>query len=173
MANIVFRILREDENVENGICAKNPNANKLLADFLANGRNGKSQFIATSTDLFYLLERATKDNCTRIAAINLERLHDCKIYDVSSVEKAILEMKNFPGETNTKQEGYYRKASWYASKAKEIDIVGVIPKSAYLLIEVEELKDMIYRFSKATLSDSKHKGIINLIEEPLNNQKEE
>jgi hypothetical protein len=119
--SIVYRLLRDGEDVMAGLVARNPAAQTTLTNSVRNGSRMETQYIATSRSLDYLLDYARRhglDNA-RIAVIDLQRVAGSRIYDLST-DAARQSLLTNPIARN------------YAGRAREVVIEGGIPADAII-----------------------------------------
>ncbi|MCI1477821.1 MAG: DUF6531 domain-containing protein [Clostridium beijerinckii] len=119
----VYRTIRPDEVIENGLYAKNPDANYTLTGHVnLNSRPGyASQFISTTTDFEGVAKDYADKYGYRVVKIDLNKLSsEAEIYDLST-----------EAGRNTYLKGFQAKN--FASASKEVDIKGHIPKDAITL----------------------------------------
>ena len=142
----VFRVLREDENITDGIIAKNIYKSVKLADFHRLGTSGKiqssSQFIATTNSFAVAYEWAKKGK-QRIAVIRLSE--DSEYYDCSSEEKAVNNYREskYAGSDISEKPGYYKICANYAQASKEVDVVMNINRSDFVVYEYHEIRKIV------------------------------
>ena len=65
----MYRVIRPDENPDNGLTPKNPNAHYTIEEFVSNGK-WRTQFVATTSDINIARKWAAKTNNV-IVQINL------------------------------------------------------------------------------------------------------
>ena len=140
MDNILFRTLRNDESVENGITAKNPSAKTRLSVFLRSGSRMETEWVATTKSLNGVAIPYAKNNGNqRIAVIDMERLpEEVVIADVSERETSPKLIAEWPGERLPESNKYIKQAADYGASSMEVDLVGFIPKSAYFVMTMDE-----------------------------------
>jgi hypothetical protein len=114
-SNIVYRVLRADENPELGLVAKNPEAEYSLTAHARNGSNLETQFISATRSQALAEARAAQDGCL-IACIDLNR-YPGRVVDFTdpAVREAYL--------TNP-------IARNYAAASQEVVLQGPVPRSA-------------------------------------------
>ena len=148
MNRMIFRVLRADEEVEDGIQAKKPEATYRLSSFIRNGTRMKgSQFIATTTDFVTALRWANEDiekrnvplEKVRISVINMEMLSNCEILDMSSRESGMAVFASREDEQKVSSD-YHDIALNYTVKSCEIDIVGTILPEAFRVFYLADVK---------------------------------
>ncbi len=119
----VYRTIRPDEVIENGLYAKNPDANYTLTGHVnLNSRPGyASQFISTTTDFEGVAKDYADKYGYKVVKIDLNKLSNkAEIFDLST-----------EAGRNTYLKGFQAKN--FASASKEVDIKGYIPKDAITL----------------------------------------
>ena len=118
----VYRTLRDDESIVDGLVAKNPDRGMTMSGHISSGsRNNGSQFISTTTEINVAKKWASKDG-KRVVSINLEMLpSNTKVYDVST---DIGRAKYLSGAT----------ANRLAKSSSEVLIEGYIPAEALELL---------------------------------------
>ena len=119
-SNYVYRTIRPDEVIENGLTAKNPNAKYTLTGHVNN--NSKpgyaSQYISTTKDFDNVAKIYADKTGNRVVRIDLDKLPDnVKIYDLST-------------EANRQNLLNGWRARGYAKASVEVDIEGFIPADA-------------------------------------------
>jgi len=114
--DIVFRVLRPDENPSAGLFPKNPQATTKLEGFVRRGSVLRTQFIATTRDLNVAIRRSLMSGGRRIVRIDLSKVTG-KVFDltVESTRKALLKS---PVARN------------FAKDAAEVVIEGSVPPHA-------------------------------------------
>jgi predicted P-loop ATPase/GTPase len=144
-------VLRVDEDVDNGIQAKNPNAGFRLSSFIRTGtrmRNG-SQFIATTasfaTAFRWAVEDVEKRNVplekVRIAVIDIDALSncECQILDMSTRD-AGTEVFASRSDERMVSKKYQDIALNFTVKSCEVDIVGIIPTDTFRIYYLSDFK---------------------------------
>ena len=118
--NYLYRTIRSDEVIENGLAAKNPDAEySLTGHVISNGKEGyASQYISTTKDFDNVAKPYADATGNRVVRIDVDQLpDDIEIYDVSTRENAE-KLLNGPRAQN------------YATASAEVDIQGYIPADA-------------------------------------------
>jgi hypothetical protein len=120
-ADIVYRVIRADENPLVGLVAKNPAATYTLEGFITNGsRPGfASQFIATTRSIEVATENAIRSG-NRIVAIDLSKVAG-KVFDLS---------------TSAGRDRFLRGilAKRFSEKSAEVVIEGSVPVDAITIV---------------------------------------
>ncbi|WP_442903570.1 hypothetical protein [Gilliamella sp. Lep-s21] len=114
----VYRLLRDDEVIENGISAKKPGRGMTVHGHVSSGsRNNGSQYISTSTDST-ILEKWKQPGQRMISFDTDDVIPDIKgnknIIDISTVEKA-------------KANGVGGVSANMAASSKEVLVEGYVP----------------------------------------------
>ncbi len=118
--NIVYRVIRADENIALGLAAKNPNATYEAAFHVSSGSRYSTQFISTTKELSVAEACATKTG-NRIVEIDLSKVED-EVFDLTN--KSVLDrMIKHPIPRNL------------ATKSQEVLIKGFIPPQAITQIK--------------------------------------
>jgi len=118
----VYRVVRADEDLAQGLTAKDPTAQYTLEGHILNGSKSwfRSQFISTTTDFAYASGHAIRNNL-RLVQIDLDKVVG-KAYDLSTSEGRDLYLR---GTT----------AKNYAKRASEITVEGYIPPDAVNVVQ--------------------------------------
>ena len=129
----LYRTLRSDENPENGLSPKDPNASKSVFQHIRFGSQPgfQSQFISTTKNLGLALEWATKTG-GRIAQIDASKVPS-NIIDVSTPE-------------GLAQQGIYSPSPAYsfARSSEEVLIDGSVPSDAIdWVADAEDLASLL------------------------------
>jgi hypothetical protein len=119
-ADIVFRVIRSDENPALGLFPKNASANYSVEGFVLNGsRKGfASQYIATTRDVGVARAWALRDNL-RVVAIDLNKVDSTTIIDLSTTMSRNTWLRS-------------SRARGYAATSREVLIEGNVPANAVL-----------------------------------------
>ena len=125
---ILYRLLRADENPTEGLTAKKPNRNMTVHGHVSSGsRNKGSQFISTSKDPTYLADKWYQPG-QKMVAIDTDKLGSgVQIIDISTKEKAIAAGVG-PGSANL------------PAKSKEVLLVGYVPADALEEVDANKFK---------------------------------
>ncbi len=113
--NILYRVVRDDENIIGGIVAKNPEATYTLDQFVRNGTRMQTQYIATTRSYAVAKAWAAKGGF-RIVAI-----------DATKIEGTIIDLTKAAMREETLENPIARN---YAKKSEEVIIKGKIPAKA-------------------------------------------
>ena len=113
---IVYRVLRPEENPAIGIYPKNPSAGYTLTQFVNYGSTYDTKFIGTTRSLQKAMQRAAADGGRRIAEIDLRRI--VGVYYDLSTEAGRLRYLNNP------------VARRFAADSEEVVIEGYVPPVA-------------------------------------------
>ena len=149
----LFRVLRSEtkkhpaENVEDGIKAKRPEDKTRLSTFVRQGtRMRGTQFIATTTDLSVAINWARKDMAenpelsesdVRIAIIDVAKLTDCEVLDMSTRESGQAVLASREDEKASKE--YIDITLNFSTGSREVDIVGTIRPDAFKVYTAEDI----------------------------------
>ncbi len=125
---ILYRLLRSDENWTEGLTAKKPERGMTVHGHVSSGsRNKGSQFISTSKDPVYLADRWHQPGQIMVA-IDTDKLgKDVQIIDISTKEKAIAA-------------GVGSGSASFPAKSKEVLLVGYVPPSAMEEVDANKFK---------------------------------
>lgn len=120
----LYRVLRDDENPENGLHPKDPEATKSVQSHVGCGsrNNYRSQYISTTGNIQAARDWAAKGNGNNIRIVRIDtevlRRHNVPIIDLSNANSSVL-----PGVM----------ARNFAHRYQEVLIEGTIPSEAITL----------------------------------------
>ncbi|WP_430931177.1 DUF6531 domain-containing protein [Saccharicrinis sp. 156] len=125
---IIYRLLRSDEDPSKGLSAKKPNRGMTVHGHVSSGsRNKGSQFISTSKDPTYLADKWHSPG-QKMVAIDTDKLGpNVQIIDISTKEKAIAS-------------GVGSGSANIPAKSKEVLLVGEIPADAMEEVDANKFK---------------------------------
>ena len=125
---ILYRLLRADENPAEGLRAKKPGRGMTIHGHVSSGsRNKGSQLISTSKDPTYLADTWHQPG-QRMVAIDTDKLgSNVQIIDISTREKALAA-------------GVGSGSANFPSKSKEVLLVGHVPAEALEEVDANNFK---------------------------------
>ena len=119
-SEILYRVLRPEENVAEGIVAKDPEATYSAAAHVSSGTRLKTQYISTTKSLKVAMKYAKEDKL-RVIKIDLSKVKNTKIIDLTNptVAKSLLK---------------YPRTRNMATASQEVLVQGKIPSNALTVI---------------------------------------
>ncbi|XP_060607505.1 uncharacterized protein LOC132759705 [Ruditapes philippinarum] len=132
----LYRVLREDESIENGIFCQNKNSNRTVAQHIASGSKYKSKFISTTSSLdvaryWAYFEMDTRERKAKKVPSKIVEI-DIKVLAGTNYEKNCINLCDEEVRNHFIKGAIHRN---YAKSSREVLFVEQIPKKAIRLKE--------------------------------------